>query len=190
MYTCVYACTCSMKTRPSTDSPVFSLSRCRLLSWSEGGGGGGGKGGCRGEGRRICCGSPRLVGRGRAHCRINGELADSALWQDGLDVTATLLLGLRLGLGLALQQDGLDVCSSQKIMPRAPDLPLTILPSSYHLHLTSEKIMPREPDLPELALFANFITSGSSATPSTSNMNSSGIGGAASSCSSRVRDER
>mmetsp|Transcript_51601 Transcript_51601/g.102693 ORF Transcript_51601/g.102693 Transcript_51601/m.102693 type:complete len:203 (+) Transcript_51601:1323-1931(+) len=49
---------------------------------------------------------------------------------------------------------------------------------------SSEKIMPREPDLPDLALFANFITSGSRATPSTSNMNSSGMGGAASSCSS------
>mmetsp|Transcript_18143 Transcript_18143/g.39128 ORF Transcript_18143/g.39128 Transcript_18143/m.39128 type:complete len:265 (-) Transcript_18143:749-1543(-) len=44
--------------------------------------------------------------------------------------------------------------------------------------------MPREPDLPVLALLANFITSGSSATPSTSNMNSSGTGGAVSSCSS------
>ena len=92
------------------DAPLHRLAGLLPLSLPSpllvrGGGGGGGKGGCRGEGRRICCGSPRLVGRGRAHCRINGELADSALWQDGLDVTATLLLGLRLGLRLALQQD-------------------------------------------------------------------------------------
>mmetsp|Transcript_67883 Transcript_67883/g.202964 ORF Transcript_67883/g.202964 Transcript_67883/m.202964 type:complete len:233 (-) Transcript_67883:825-1523(-) len=44
--------------------------------------------------------------------------------------------------------------------------------------------MPREPDRPVFALLVNFITSGSSATPSTSNINSSGTGGAESSCSS------
>mmetsp|Transcript_11787 Transcript_11787/g.14957 ORF Transcript_11787/g.14957 Transcript_11787/m.14957 type:complete len:201 (+) Transcript_11787:1108-1710(+) len=49
---------------------------------------------------------------------------------------------------------------------------------------SSEKIIPRAPELPDLALLVNFMTSGSSATPSTSNMNSSGTGGAASSCSS------
>ena len=46
---------------------------------------------------------------------------------------------------------------------------------------SSLKIMLRDPLLPVLALFANFITSGSSAMPSTSNMNVSGMGGAASS---------
>ena len=46
---------------------------------------------------------------------------------------------------------------------------------------SSLKIMPRDPLLPVLALLANFITSGSSATPSTSNMKVSGMGGAASS---------
>mmetsp|Transcript_20583 Transcript_20583/g.60725 ORF Transcript_20583/g.60725 Transcript_20583/m.60725 type:complete len:256 (+) Transcript_20583:423-1190(+) len=49
---------------------------------------------------------------------------------------------------------------------------------------SSEKIMPRLPPPPLEAEDANFITSGSSATPSTSNMNSSGTAGAWSSCSS------